>query len=197
MKRYKLSGMWPTLLADKLASSFHHFWLLGPLLPFLSALFLPPPCHRSVMKHGCQYVARDEQGPTQTYRRMLCGLRKNVCACMQMRIRARAHVGLCHFPQNENTWEHYRCLPSLSFSLRAAAILPVPPLLPPPLPSSLKVQRLSNQAGNESGRQRQSSKTQCSSNPPPRLLQLWRGDERSWISLVATSDINMKLEMFF
>lgn len=53
-------------------------------------------------------------------------------ARVQMRIRVRAHVGLCHFLQSENTWEHYRCLlslflsPSHCDSPRSSSALPSP-----------------------------------------------------------------------
>lgn len=60
-----------------------------------------------------------------------------VCVCVHGHVYVYAVMGLCHFPQKENTWEHYHCLPlpfSPSFSLSATALLPI---LYRPLPSLL------------------------------------------------------------
>lgn len=99
---------------------------------FLSALILPSPCRHNVMKHcrQCETVMKKDLhiriGQT------LCG------SCTRVRIHVRAHVGLCHFLQNENTWEHYRCLPSLFLSPshcdapRSSSAPPPPSPLPSP-----------------------------------------------------------------
>lgn len=102
-----------------LPSLFSHSASTSPL-PACTA----PPFSVSAQRDETWLSIRDcdEQGPTHTYRRMLCGLRKRVCMCvhgrMQMWICERARVALRHFPQNENTWEHYCCRPPLLLSPR-------------------------------------------------------------------------------
>ena len=84
-------------------------------------------------------------------------------ACVHACVCVYAAVGLCHFPQKENTWEHYHhrlslsLSLSLSFSLSLSLPLHFSPFSLAPSPPSfsffffLKAQGQSNGAGRKSG----------------------------------------------
>lgn len=148
----------------------------------------------------------DEQGPTHTYRRTfwLVQMCVRVCACVYVRACARGAcrcgsmcVPMTHWAyatsHRTKTHENITAASPLSFCLPTAAILPVPPQPSPLFSSFLKVQAQSNQAGNESGRRRRSSKYTMQQQSPTPTTATPKKRWMHWHFSVATSEINMKL----